>query len=160
MYGRKHELMDVTMRSLALNSSSVLTLLHQDVHQGNWLRDPDGRMGLYDWQATAKGEWALDFSYALSVNLPTERRREWERDLLERYLTRLGEEGVSAIPGFDEAWLRYRQQPFHVLIFALLTVGAGRFQPDMQPRDYMFRCLERIGAFVEDHQSLDAVPRM
>ena len=34
------------MRALHLNSSGTPTLLHQDVHQGNWLRDPDGRMGL------------------------------------------------------------------------------------------------------------------
>jgi hypothetical protein len=158
VYARKRELMSATMRALTLNSSGPLTLLHQDVHQGNWLRDPDGRMGLYDWQAVAKGEWALDFSYSLAVNLPVEQRREWERELLERYLWRLGEEGVGAgVPSFEQAWLRYRQQPFHVLIFALLTVGAGRFQPDMQPRDYMFRCLQRIGAFVEDHESLDSL---
>jgi hypothetical protein len=100
---RKDELLPAVMRSLHLNSSGTLTLLHQDVHQGNWLRDPDGRMGLYDWQAVAKGEWALDFSYAMSVNLTIEDRRAWERELLERYLWRLGEEGVSNPPSFDQA---------------------------------------------------------
>ena len=50
LYRRKHEILPATMRSLRLNSTGTLTLLHQDVHQGNWLRDPDGRMGLYDWQ--------------------------------------------------------------------------------------------------------------
>jgi hypothetical protein len=157
LYRRKSEILPATMRSLRLNSSGVLTVLHQDVHQGNWLRDPEGRMGLYDWQATAKGEWALDYSYAISVNLPVEQRRAWERDLLERYLWRLGEEGVGKPPSFDEAWLRYRQQPFHVLIFALFTIGAGRFQPEMQPDDYMFRCLERIATFIDDHDSLDSL---
>jgi hypothetical protein len=157
LYRRRKEILPATMRALHLNSHGTLTLLHQDVHQGNWLRDPDGRMGLYDWQATAKGEWALDYSYAMSVNLSVDNRREWERDLLERYLWRLGEEGVGDPPSFDEAWLRYRQQPFHVLIFALFTVGAGRFQPDMQPEDYMFRCLERIATFIDDHDSLDSL---
>jgi hypothetical protein len=157
LYRRKAEIVPATMRSLHLNSTGTLTVLHQDVHQGNWLRDPDRRMGLYDWQATAKGEWALDFSYLMSVNLPVDDRRASERGLLERYLWRLGEEGVSDPPSFEEAWLRYRQQPFHVLIFALFTIGSGRFQPDMQPKDYMLRCLERIATFVDDHDSLDSL---
>ncbi|HWJ82498.1 MAG TPA: phosphotransferase [Nocardioides sp.] len=157
LYRRKAEILPAVMRSLHLNSTGTLTVLHQDVHQGNWLRDPEGRMGLYDWQAVAKGEWALDFSYAMAVNLTIEDRRAWERELLERYLWRLGEEGVAAPPAFDEAMLRYRQQPFHVVVFALLTIGAGRLQPDMQPRDYMLRCWERIATFVDDHDSLDSL---
>jgi hypothetical protein len=81
----------------------------------------------------------------------------WERELLERYLWRLAEEGVAERPSFQQAWLRYRQQPFHVLIFALFTIGAGRLQPDMQPKDYMLRCLGRITTFIDDHDSLDSV---
>ena len=73
------------------------------------------------------------------------------------YLWRLGEEGVSASPSFDQAWLRYRQQPLHVVIFSLLTIGAGRFQPAMQPKDYMARCWERIATFLDDHDSLDSI---
>jgi hypothetical protein len=157
LWRRKDELLPATMRSLRLNSQHTPTLLHQDVHQGNWLRDPEGRMGLYDWQPVAKGEWALDFSYAMAVNLTVEDRRAWERELVERYLWRLGEEGVAQQPTFDEAWLSYRQQPFHVVIFAAFTIGAGRLQPDMQPMDYMQRCWERITSFVDDHDSLDAV---
>lgn len=154
---RRDELIPATMAALRLNSSGVPTLLHQDVHQGNWLRDPEGRLGLYDWQAVARGEWALDVTYALAVNLTVEDRRAWEDDLLRRYLERLGEEGVPAPPPFDEAKLRYRQQPFHVLIFALLTIGAGRMQPDMQPQDYMSRCLRRIATFIDDHDSIDGL---
>ncbi len=157
LYRRKNEILPATMRALRLNSAGTLTVLHQDVHQGNWLRDSDGRMGLYDWQAVAKGEWALDFTYALANNLTTEDRRAWERELIERYLWRLGEEGVPRPPSFDEAWLRYRQQPFHVVVFALFTIGAGRLQPNMQPEDYMLRCWERIATFVDDHDSLDSL---
>jgi len=157
LYRRKDELLPTTMRALRVNSAGPLTLLHQDVHQGNWLRDPDGRMGLYDWQCVAKGEWALDFCYALAVNLTTEDRRAWERELLERYLWRLGEEGLASPPTFGEAWLRYRQQPFHVVIFTLLTIGAGRLQPNMQPTDYMMRCWKRVATFLDDHDSLDSL---
>jgi len=37
------------------------------------------------------------------------------------------------------------------------SIGAGRLQPDMQPKDYMLRCLERIATFVDDHDSLDSL---
>jgi len=45
----------------------------------------------------------------------------------------------------------------HVVIFSLLTIGAGRFQPAMQPKDYMARCCERIATFLDDHDSLDSI---
>ncbi len=159
VYRRKAELVPAVMRSLRLNSTGTPTLLHQDVHQGNWLRDPEGRMGLYDWQCVARGEWALDLSYALSVNLPTEERRAWEQDLLDRYLWRLGEEGVPKPPTKDEALLRYRQQQFHIVMFTLLTIGAGRLQPaGMQPMNYMHRAWQRVAAFLDDHDCLDSLP--
>jgi aminoglycoside phosphotransferase (APT) family kinase protein len=157
LHRRKTEIFPAAMQSLRLNSAGPLTLLHQDVHQGNWLRNPEGRMGLYDWQTVAAGDPALDFTYALSVNLGVSDRRDWEHDLLERYLSRLGDEGVTNPPAFDQAWLHYRQQPFHVLIWALATIGAGLLRADMQPKEYMLRCLERIASFVDDHESLDAL---
>jgi thiamine kinase-like enzyme len=51
LYRRKDEILPATMRALHMNSTGTLTVLHQDGHQGNWLRDADGRMGLFDWQA-------------------------------------------------------------------------------------------------------------
>lgn len=158
IYRRKAEIVPAVMRSLALNSSGTPTLLHQDVHQGNWLRDPEGRMGLYDWQCVARGEWALDLSYALSANLPTEDRRAWESDLMDRYLWRLSEEGVEKPPTKAEAMLRYRQQQFHLVMFILLTIGAGKLQPAaMQPLDYMQRAWRRSAAFLSDHACLDSL---
>jgi Ecdysteroid kinase-like family len=157
LYRRKREIFPTAMRSLRINSTGARTLLHQDVHQGNWLRDREGRMGLYDWQAIATGESALDYTYALAVNLRVEDRRAWEHNLLERYLWRVGEEAVTDPPAFPQAWLRYRQQPFHVLIWALATIGAGRLRAKMQPEAYMLRCLERIATFVDDHESFASV---
>jgi hypothetical protein len=158
LYRRKQDIFPAAMRSLRINSTGPLTLLHQDVHQGNWLRDRERRIGLYDWQAVARGESALDYTYALAVNLRVKDRRAWERDLLERYLWRLGDEAVTKPPAFEQAWLHYRQQPFHVLIWALATIGAGRLHVNMQPNDYMLRCLERVATFVDDHESLDGLP--
>ncbi|SNR82674.1 Phosphotransferase enzyme family protein [Haloechinothrix alba] len=145
------------MRSLELHRRGPRTLLHQDVHLGNWLRDADGGMGLYDWQCVAQGHWALDYSYALACGLAPEDRRAWEEELLELYLEQLKASGVAEPPTFDEAWLAYRQQPLHGLVFGLFTLGGSRIEPELQPRDYTLFAIERIARFVADAGTLDAI---
>ncbi|HSV38896.1 MAG TPA: aminoglycoside phosphotransferase family protein [Nocardioidaceae bacterium] len=154
---RRGDFYPAFMRSLELHASGPQTLLHQDLHLGNWLRDTDGRMGLYDWQCVARGNWALDYSYALAGTLRTEDRRSWEEDLLHSYLARLKDEGVADVPGFDEAWLTYRRQPLHALAFAVFTLGGLRFEPELQPRDYTLAAIARIGECVADLKTLDVI---
>ncbi|TWG91688.1 putative aminoglycoside phosphotransferase [Nocardioides sp. J9] len=156
MVGRRAELYPAFHRSLDLHDASPQTLLHQDLHLGNWLRDRDGRMGLYDWQCVARGHWALDYSYAMAGALRPEDRREWEEDLLRLYLSLLGEVGVDA-PSFDEAWLAYRQQPMHAFAFGLFTLGGSRLEPELQPRDYTLAAIGRIATFLDDHATLDTL---
>lgn len=157
LVSRAAELYPKFMRSLALHDNSPRTLLHQDVHLGNWLRDPDGRMGLYDWQCVATGHWALDYSYALACCLDTDDRRSWEKDLLTLYLDRLRAAGVSEPPSFHEAWLAYRQQPLHALVFGLFTLGGSALEPELQPRDYTRFAIKRIAQHVADLETLDAI---
>lgn len=153
---RKDELWPALMRSVELHSGAPQTLVHADVHAGNWFVTGDGRMGLYDWQCTVRGNWALDFAYALMSNLDIESRRAWENDLLRLYLEELKANGGKA-PAFDEAWLHYRQQVFHGLFAWVGTIGAGRMQPEMQPRDICLANIERITQAVVDLESLDAL---
>jgi thiamine kinase-like enzyme len=157
LYDQRHRLYPAFMQSLTLHRSHPETLLHQDLHLGNWLRDDDGRMGLYDWQCVARGHWALDYSYALAGALDTDDRREWQVDLLNVYLERLRDNGVTTVPTFDEAWLAYRQQPLHGLAFGLFTLGGSRFEPELQPRDYTIAAIKRISLHVADLDSISAV---
>jgi hypothetical protein len=157
LLARGQEVYPSFMRSLELHERAPQTLLHQDTHLGNWLRDPAGRMGLYDWQCVAVGHWALDYSYALACALNTDDRREWEKDLLALYLDQLRANGVSAPPSFDEAWLSDRQQPFHALVFGLFTLGGSRLEPELQPRDYTLWAIERLAQTVVDLDSLNAL---
>lgn len=156
MTARRAELYPAFHRALDLHQRGPETLLHQDLHLGNWLRDADGRMGLYDWQCVARGNWALDYSYAMAGALEPADRREWEEDLLRTYLARLTDAGVDA-PSYDAAWLAYRQQPMHAFAFGLFTLGGTRFEPELQPRDYTLAAIGRIGEFLDDHASLDAL---
>jgi hypothetical protein len=88
--------------------------------------------------------------------LTVEDRRAWERELLEYYLERLRAAGADA-PGFDAAWLRYRQQTFHGLAFSLITIGAGRLQPEMHPVEISRANLRRMTAAVVDLDSFGAL---
>jgi hypothetical protein len=154
---RRSELYPAFMRSLALHRESPATLLHQDLHLGNWLRDDTGRMGLYDWQCVAVGNWALDVSYALGAALDTQDRRAWQDDLLRSYVERLADAGVKSAPDFDEARLAYRQQSLHAFAFGLFTYGGSRFEPELQPKDYALAAIGRLARHVDDLETLDSL---
>jgi thiamine kinase-like enzyme len=140
-------------QSMRANVALPQTLLHQDVHPGNWFRLPDGSLNLYDWQGICKGNWALDFAYAITAGLTVEDRRAWERELLALYLQELGEAG-GAPPTFDEAWLAYRQQQFHGLIFWTYTLLVGKLS-ELQPEDHVRMLIRRTSQAVVDLESLD-----
>ena len=156
-YAQRDRLFPAFMGSLALHASSPASLLHQDLHLGNWLRDDTGRMGLYDWQCVARGHWALDYSYALAGALDTGDRRDWEEDLLKLYLQLLREAGAGAVPSFDEAWLAYREQCMHGVVFGLFTLGGNRFEPELQPRDYTLAAIARIIRHATDLDAIGAL---
>jgi hypothetical protein len=151
---RRSELYPALMQSLRLNVSGPMTIVHSDVHPGNWMLDDRERMGLFDWQCLERGGWALDVAYALGAGLTIEDRRAWEHELLELYLQELRERGVDA-PDFATAWREYCQQVFHGLAFWLYTLGAGRLQPDMQPRDITREDCHRLATAADDHDALD-----
>lgn len=155
LHDRRSEVRAALMRSLAINAGGPRTLLHQDVHPGNWFRLPGGTLHLYDWQGIAKGNWALDVAYALSAGLDVEDRRDWERDLLVRYLDALAAAGGKP-PTFDDAFLAYRQQMFHGLVFWAYTLLVGKLQP-IQPEALVRILIGRTAQAVVDLESLDSV---
>lgn len=104
----------------------------------------------------ARGCWALHYSYAMAGALVPEDRREWEEVLLRLYLDRLRDAGVAA-PTFDETWLAYRRQPMHAFAFGLFTSGGTRLEPELQPKDHTLAAIGRIGRFLDDHGTLEAL---
>jgi thiamine kinase-like enzyme len=157
LFARKSAFYPSFMASLALHAATPSTLLHQDVHLGNWLRDETGRMGLYDWQCVAVGHWGLDLSYALTCALTTDDRRNWEEMLLRRYAERLRDFGVASAPSEQEVWQGYRQQPLHALAFGTFTLGGSRLEPELQPRAWTLEAIGRIARAVDDLGTLDVL---
>lgn len=156
LFGRRHEVADAMMRSLQINVSGPQTMLHSDVHPGNWYVTRDGGMGLCDWQCVVQGGWARDLAYALSSGLTIEQRRAWERDLVARHGERLADAGITP-PTPDDAFLAYRQQLPHAMFMWLGTLGRHRLQQEFQPHDITIELVERILTAADDLETLDAI---
>jgi Phosphotransferase enzyme family len=146
------------MRSLQINISGPQTLLHGDVHPGNWYVAADGSMGLHDWQCTVRGGWARDVAYALATHLTIEQRRDWERDLIARHRQRLAESGCEPAT-LDQSFLAYRQQIPHAMFMWLVTLGRYRLQPELQPADVTLESVRRTCQAAVDLDVLDAIER-
>jgi thiamine kinase-like enzyme len=143
--------------SIALHENQPSTLLHNDVHLGNWFRSGSGALGLCDWQAVVVGHWSRDLAYALTTILATEDRRAWEHELVALYTEELQRHGGPATdPG--AAFARYREQVWGALAFWAPTYSPPRRMPsDMQPREVSGEMLRRIGAACVDLDAFGAV---
>lgn len=158
VYARRAEVHPALMRSQQLNVTvGPQTLLHGDVHPGNWYVAADGRMGIYDWQLAVRGGPARDLAYALSTHLTVEQRREWESDLLERYLEQIAKRGVDIAPTHEDLFLYYRQQMTYPMLAWLATLGRSPLQPKYQPDDIALANLARVTTAFDDLDTLEAV---
>ncbi len=152
---RREEIWPATIRALAVHENEPQGLIHSDVHIGNWYRTGTGQMGLCDWQCLSRGHWSRDFAYAVTASLTPDDRRNWERDLLARYIERFTEKtGVK--PDFDLSFKCYRQQIVHALAMWTITLCHSRLLPKMQPEDTTLAMIERITTAMADLDSLDS----
>lgn len=130
------------------DDAGVLSISHGDPHTGNTYLLEDGVLRFLDWQTTCLAPWADDVAYFLVGVLGVEERRASEQDLLGHYLQALAAAGAPA-PGFDDAWLAYRQHHLHGLMFALCP-------PEMQPPEVCTLMGDRYATAAIDHQTLAA----
>ena len=150
---RRDEVWPATIRALAVHESEPQGLIHSDVHIGNWYRTGAGQMGLCDWQCLSRGHWSRDFAYAVTASLTPDDRRNWERDLLARYIERFAEKtGVK--PDFDLSFLHYRQQVLHALAMWTITLCHSPLLPAMQPENTTLAMIERITTAMADLDSI------
>ena len=152
---QRDDIYPLMLRGLSVHADGPRTLLHSDVHLGNWYVTGDGRMGLCDWALVCRGHWSRDFAYALSTVLDVADRRAWERDLLRRYLDRMKEFAAVRVD-FDEAWLHYRRQTFAALLMWTPTLCHPPTMPDMQPEAMSLEMIRRITAAMSDLESFDS----
>jgi len=156
LHARASEIWPATMKSLDVHDGYPQTLSHHDVHLKNWYVAGNGAMGLGDWQCAARGHWGRDIAYTMTTALTVENRRDWEEDLLRFYIDELERHSGHRI-GFDEVWLRYRQQMVTALTWWTITINPAPDMPDMQPRDVTEEFIRRIGTAMDDVGTLDAL---
>jgi thiamine kinase-like enzyme len=152
---RRSELWPATHAATAIHRSAGASLLHSDVHIGNWYTTANGAMGLCDWQCVARGHGSRDLAYALSTALTVEQRRAWERELVERY----GDSLARARGGRGDPaalWLQYRAQMLHALWMWTITLCHSRWLPDMQPEAVSTELIVRIATAIVDLDSIAA----
>jgi hypothetical protein len=151
---RAGEIWPRTVAAAAIHRAQPTSVLHSDVHIGNWYQHADSRMGLTDWQCVAHGHYARDLAYMLATALTVDDRRAWERVLVERYVERLSARAGRDI-GFDEAWRRYREQMLHALWMWTITLCHSPLLPAMQPVAASHTAIIRIATAMADLESLD-----
>jgi aminoglycoside phosphotransferase (APT) family kinase protein len=153
---RRDEVWPAIIRSAELHNALPHTIVHSDPHLGNWYTTVAGTMGLLDWQCLARGHWSRDLAYALSATLTIEDRRVWERDLVALYVDLFAVHSGVTI-GFDEAWLRYRQQQFGALSFWTATYAPPAFAlSNMQAPATAVEMIRRLSHAIVDLESLDS----
>jgi hypothetical protein len=151
---RRHEIWPRAIDALSLHSNEPRTLLHSDVHLGNWYITGASRMGLCDWACVCTGHWARDFAYAISTTLTVEQRRGWERELLARYLERMRETSGLTTPTYI-AFDQYRRQLFAALLMWTPTLCHPPTMPDMQPPEMSREMIHRMTTAIDDLGALD-----
>lgn len=130
--GTSLERMYADYRKLQFHQATLpFTLCHGDTHIGNTYLTKDDRGGLIDWQLSARGYFMHDVSYVLITGLSVGSRRENEKALIGYYLEQLRLNGVSAPPGFEEAWLEYRRAATWCLYIGWLTTPVANYGWDI-----------------------------
>ncbi|PBC35356.1 hypothetical protein CJ179_48005 [Rhodococcus sp. ACS1] len=155
LYQRRDEIWPATMKGLAVHRTEPGTVIHSDVHIGNWYVTDTGQMGLLDWQVLTRGHWSRDLAYALSTALTVEDRRNWEHSLISRYLE-VFEARTGTRHSPDQAFIWYRQQLFHALHMWTQTLCHPRLQPNSQRDEMTYELLRRITTAIDDLDALDA----
>ncbi len=151
----KSRIWPAALESLASHEQGPRTVIHSDVHLGNWYITESGTMGLGDWARVCRGFWGRDLAYALMTVLDIEDRRSWERELIDRYVQRLSEISGQQIE-FDRAWSAYREQACLALLMWTPTLCPPPTLPDMQPEETSMRMIERITTAMDDHKVLSS----
>jgi hypothetical protein len=133
------------------------TIIHGDFRTDNLIfggRGGEVPMATVDWQTVAHGCGALDVAYLLTTSLEPELRRHNERELLDAYLERLGELGVT---GYDERAL-FEDYAWHAFQGIVMLVCASMLVARTDRGDEMFlTMIERSAIAVAD---LDARSRL
>jgi aminoglycoside/choline kinase family phosphotransferase len=129
-------LRDVRQRYLAAIPSMQewMTAAPRTIVHGDWRMDNlffgsspgHAPVAVCDWQGIMRGKAMHDVAYFLSQSMPSDQRREHERDLVASWHAGLAEAGVADY-GAEQAWEDYRRAVLYMWTY--VTVIAGSLDP-------------------------------
>jgi Phosphotransferase enzyme family len=154
-FARQAEVWPATLASVARHNQLPKTLVHCDVHLGNWYIAGNGDLGLTDWQAVSIGHWSRDFAYAMATTLAIDDRRAWFDELLQLYLDKMAAYNAPRVAK-NEALFNVRQQLMTALAYWTITLVPAPDMPDMQPPGITIELVKRISTMIDDMDALDA----
>jgi len=97
---------------------SPLTVVHGDFRLDNLLFDPvGGRTAVVDFQTAVLGLGSTDLAYLVGGSLPTKVRRQYDRELVDRWVH--GVEAFGATP--TDPWGQYRRQTWAGFVMAVVA---------------------------------------
>lgn len=143
---RLEDLVPVVTSALA---RPPVTLVHGDARLDNMFFGESGRVALCDWQLTGRSRGVRDLAYFLTQSLTPAARASHERPLIDAYLARLAEQGVSdydaGLAGDDYRWA--------ILLGLVYAVIAGGGLELSTPRGEALigTMLQRAAAAAVDH---------
>ncbi|MEE8311097.1 MAG: phosphotransferase [Candidatus Binatia bacterium] len=115
--------MSPALPRLLSEATGPQTIVHRDYRLDNMLFG-DGvtapRVSVVDWQTVGLGAGPSDAAYFIGAGLPTELRREHERDLFGVYHEALVAGGVDDY-GRDDCWREYRRATIGGLLMAVMA---------------------------------------
>lgn len=100
------------------------TFVHGDYRLDNMFFDAGAgnEAAVVDWQVSGLGSGLYDVAYFMAGSVPTEIRREIERDLLAEYAEIVRGMGARDF-GFDECWRLYRQNMLACFLIMIIVSG-------------------------------------
>lgn len=155
LFAREPEVWPATLRAADAHETMPRGMTHNDVHLKNWYVTPDGEMGVNDWQNTAQGNGSRDLAYCIATAVTPDKRRAWERDLLQYYIEEFAARGGPVLD-YEVVFKRYRQQLFAALAWWTGTLGQPPDAPKMQPPETSLEFIRRIAIAIDDLDALDS----
>ena len=118
------------------------TVVHADFRIDNLFFDGSTVVAL-DWQSIAMGEGMYDVAYFLGGSVPTERRRETERDLVASYGRTMRELGIE-VPDDATLFDFYRRAVLMAMTVGALLMGQLDLTVNQRAVDLANVAVERI----------------
>lgn len=135
------------------------TFVHGDFRLDNMLFGPEGDddgFAVVDWQVSGIGSGLYDVAYFLGGSVPTDIRREIEREALEEYHHIVSSMGVKDFT-VDECWRRYRQAALSLFLIVVIA-GGGVELGDRRGRLLFETIARRSLAAIEDLSAAEFLP--